>query len=47
MIFFNKIQDFIIAQPLDEKFSFVAKQRNQNGGLIQDGNENIFLFFRS
>jgi hypothetical protein len=23
----------------------VAKQKNQNGGLIQDGEENIFLFF--
>jgi hypothetical protein len=51
MIFFKK---FIIAQPLIEMFSFfdmlyknknnVVKRKNQNGGLIQDGNEKIIYF---
>jgi hypothetical protein len=47
-------KDFIIEKPLKEMFSFfgmlinknknnVAKLKNQNGGLIQDGDENIFL----
>jgi hypothetical protein len=54
MIVFKKIQDFITAQLLNEIFSFfnmlyknkniVAKLKNQNGGLIQDGDENIFYF---
>jgi hypothetical protein len=51
MIFFKKIQYFIKAQPLNEIFSFlishsnnVAKLKNQIGGLIQDGDENIFYF---
>jgi hypothetical protein len=60
LIFFKKIQDFIIAQPLNEMVSFlicvvvlilynnkniVAKQKNQNGGFIQDGDEIYFLFY--
>jgi hypothetical protein len=55
MIFFKKFQDFILEQPLNEMVSFavlmlyknkniVAKLKNQNDGLIQDGNEN-FLYF--
>jgi hypothetical protein len=30
---------------LNKNKNIVAKQKNQNGGLIQDGDENIFLFF--
>jgi hypothetical protein len=26
--------------------SIIAKLKNKNGGLIQDGAENIFLFFK-
>jgi hypothetical protein len=56
MIFFKIIQDFIIAQPLNEMFSFfdvvvlmlyknkniVVKPKNQNGGLIEDGDDFFF-----
>jgi hypothetical protein len=53
MIFSNsRIQDFIMAQPLNnvvvlmiyKNKSNVSKLKNQNGGLIQDGDENIFYF---
>jgi hypothetical protein len=54
MIFFKKIQEYIVAEPLNEMFSLymlyknkniIAKLKNQNCSLIQDGDENIFLFF--
>jgi hypothetical protein len=30
---------------LNKNKKIVAKLKNQNGGLIQDGDETIFLFF--
>jgi hypothetical protein len=30
---------------LNKNKSIVAKLKNQNGDLIQDGNENIFIFY--
>jgi hypothetical protein len=43
MMFFKKLQDFIIAQLLNEIKNNVANLKNQNGRLIQDGEEYIFV----
>jgi hypothetical protein len=36
---------YVVVLMLNKNKNIVAKQKNLNGGLIQDGDENIFLFF--